>query len=1411
MANSNLNQSQRAIALSERTFGKRALNVISLKLWLPGISAEQAKKAAEDVFRSGDIFTAALHVENGETYFVPGEKENPGCVMLQEMTKEAARYYTDEKDRTPFRYPEELHEACVMPLKEGGVLLYVRFHHVIIDGYGMSLFAQKVLDVLAGKVLEPSRFFVREDREDVKGAEESGRFWQEYFADVQLETVQPVHSVKSMRKISSSFCMEQELWDRVESFAREQGVTVPYVLGGAYAIYLTEALGREDAVFLMPRLNRKQKELGILGCYTLLVPVRVRVDQKDTFGDVCRKVQEASRLAALHKRDGFDNILQALKEEHLNFDSISGYAYNFYSYEIRTDMEYSLEFSVAGEMQNNFRWNIFRQPKGLTFTIDLREGVYDADDREKENGKAAYFAAGVSEILRQGMENVCVDRISVIGEAERNRLLSLKGEAHMLDEEATIPSLFQEVVFQYGHRPALYAGDREYSFTELDRASGAVARGLTEKGVQSGDSVAFMLRRDIRLIPVMLGIAKTGAAFIPVDPMYPMDRVKYILEDSGARYLIASRDVESAAGYEYLEADDLLACDGEGFVPPQISQRQTAYIIYTSGTTGRPKGVMLSHRGIVNIVRPENNAFNRDITENGNGIVAIGSICFDISLYEIFVTLFNGLFVELGNEKAMLDSGELAKHILRHGADFLHCTPSRVASYLANPEFAEALKGVKAMLMAGEVLPESLVKELKECYGIRVYNGYGPTETTIGATMTEAGDAKTIGRPMANTGILLLNTNRKQVPFGDVGEICVYGEGLGIGYKDRPEETADKFIAWNGMRIYRTGDLGQFASDGRLIYHGRNDRQIKLRGLRIELSEIEKVMDAYRGTAQVSCVVRKIGGTEHLAGFYTVEKGGVVEEDRLRDFMKDRLTPYMVPDILKELEVMPQTPGGKTDLKALLEVPIEYVRSYRAPENDTEEAVCKVFAHVLGVEQVGADDNFFELGGDSLNAVELIVALEKALGEEAEGLDYESLFRIPTPALLALKIKGKEKEQKPYPIEQLDYTGIDAYLQAHTRREEGVDAGSDTRKRSGLGNVLLTGVTGYLGIHILIDLLQNPDTCNRIYCLARGKGKLSALKRVKNALFYYAEADFTESLGEKWEVVEGDITNPQIFLEPFEGHIDTIINSAANVAHFAYGDTLEQVNRNGVHHLIAYAASQKSLLCQISTISVGGVSEDAAGREYSEDDFYIGQNIFNQYIYSKYMAEYELLRGAVDQGLSVKLMRVGNLQGRSRDGEFQMNLKSNGFTRRLSSYIKMGAVPESVYHASVNFSPVDETAHMIIALAGTASCYPAFHVYPPEEVAFERLFAALAKQGHKVEVLTDEAFTVRLQELKQTEEGRMLVEGLLTDSPGGLYHDIPVVQKVTNELLDALGEKWQPVTDAYLNQYLSALEGMNMY
>lgn len=335
---------------------------------------------------------------------------------------------------------------------------------------------------------------------------------------------------------------------------------------------------------------------------------------------------------------------------------------------------------------------------------------------------------------------------------------------------------------------------------------------------------------------------------------------------------------------------------------------------------------------------------------------------------------------------------------------------------------------------------------------------------------------------------------------------------------------------------------------------------------------------------------------------------------------------------------------------------------------------------------------------------------------------------------------------------------------------------------------------------------------NKVYCLVRSNDDATAEMRVKISLFYYAEDDFADQYGVKWEVVEGDLTTPGLFKESFEESVDLVINSAANVAHFAYGDALTRVNIGGVKALIDFAVEHGAMLCQISTVSVGGVY--LAGEPHgtlTEQDLYLGQEINNEYIYSKYMAEHALLRAAVDRNLAVRIMRVGNLQGRSQDGEFQMNMKLNAFTRRLSAYIRAGAIPASVYHASVNFSPVDETAHMIVSLMALKGAHPVFHVYPSEEVAFSRLIAGLEKLGHEVLVVSDEEFNELVQKLKKTKEGAQAVEGLLTDIQAGRYLDIPVSEAITDNQLKLMGESWMECTDEYLDKYLSALDDMYMF
>lgn len=1397
-----LNLSQKEIAMSQQVRPQGAQNTISLKLYLPNSTPQAVKEAADRVLDSADIFAASLQHSGQEWQMVYGDKKLYACSVWESYTVEQVEKQMTTLDRIPMDMEKQLYHAVVMPLSGGGVYLYVRFHHVIIDGYGMSLFVQRVLDVLGGKEIAESVFAesVPADLSQESGGAEHG-FWRDYFRDADFEpSIFPKIKTRAKSEGTSFGSITRRvaaaLMRDIEEFGRRERVTVPYIVAAAYAFYLAQAAGKAEAVILMPRLGRTPEQRNTLGCFTLLVPVRIRTEGVDSFAALCRAAEYASREASEHKQMGFDRILSVLREDGTISETLSEYVFNFYRFQYQTDLDYGVRYSVAGDMSNHVTFSLFYdRDGGLNMQFDYHLHFYTRE-------RAEYLADALCAILRGGVQENALS--CAIGEAEYQKVISMTGKTIAIKSELTIPSLFRLAADRYRDRPAVYAGDNVLTFAQLDMLSDRIACALVRRGVKEGDYVAFMLKRDIRLIPTILGISKSGAAFIPIDPAYPVDRISYIMENSSASCLISSSEVAIAENYDYVDVDLLMQQEAERDLLPQIRQEQPAYMIYTSGTTGRPKGVMLSHKGIANIVHPDNNPFNRDITQNCHGIVAIGSICFDISLFELFVPLMNGLFVELGSEKAMVDAGELSAAVLRHGADILHCTPSRITAYLANASFVEALGHIKALLTAGEVLPGSFVKRWNSAYGIRIYNGYGPTETTIGATITEAGDGLSIGRPIANTGVVLLNGECRPVPYGAVGEICVYGNGVGIGYHARPEETATKYITWNGTRLYRTGDFGYWLEDGRLIYCGRNDRQVKLRGLRIELSEIENVMGAFPGVAACSCIVRKIDKTDHLVGFYTVSERESVDPEKLRLHLRSQLTSYMVPDVLKELAVMPQTPNGKTDQKALMVEPVVYQRAYREPVTAREKLMCSVFEKTLELPQIGLDDNFFELGGDSLSAVTLVLHVEEVLELKKNQLEFGDIYQCPTPALLLDKLYKKTESDKAYDISILDYRGIPEYLSAHTGNKASCGY---------LGNVLLTGATGYLGAHILVDLLRRPGLCGKVICLARAKKTLSAEKRIRSALFYYAEEDFSQCYGDKWEVVEGDITQPGLFSQEHKDfpRIDTIINSAANVAHFSYGNGLETVNTDGVKNLIRYALQENALLCQISTISVAGMTQGGAVQEFfGESDFYIGQEIHNKYIYSKYMAEYALLRAAVDEGLRIKLMRVGNLQGRISDGEFQMNMHSNAFTRQFASYIKIGAVPQSVYEAGVNFSPVDETAHNIVSLAAVPDAV-AFHVYPPDEVRYAELFRGMGRLGYQTTVLSDGQFDALLQKLKRTDEGRTQIKGLFTKESEGTCREIPVRQQYTNQYLTELSEGWSTVTEEYINKYLSALDGMGYF
>lgn len=1069
-----LNSAQRELARSEDVFPGSALNTISVGMFFESFGANEVALACNKVFESADVFCAALVKEGLDYFFYPNAQPPGACEIGVERTRRDADEYLHKLNAQPMKFPGELYGAEAFDVTDGGSCLIVRFHHILIDGFGMSLFAQRVADALEGRNFSSSVFF---DGRNAERAQGDAEFWRKYFADIDAEPTLFCEKATGISKTCLPVDLPEDIRALADRIAKRAGVSLPYVYAAAYSVYLRGATGKNDTVFLMARLNRAQNELDTIGCYTLVVPVGIHITAEDRFDDVCRNLSASAKSASAHKSIGYSAILKILREEHGISESPSAYGFNWYSKPLGSDTPIELTISTDGEMQGHLTWNIFTQKDGLRSTFDLRDGVYDEE-------RACLLLDSLCEILRGGAENQTVAEIPIVGSAEKEKLSEIHGTKYEIDGDATIPSLFRAAARRNPNDPCLYSGERSLTFSELDALTDTIAENLVLRGVRRGDKVAFMLKRDITLIPTLLGISKSGAAFIPVDPAYPKDRIEHILTDSHAKYLISETGTEWASGC--IAVSTLFAECTRNVPLPKILQNDLAYMIYTSGTTGKPKGVMLSHKGIVNITHPENNPFNADVVKNGHGIVAIGSICFDISLFEIFVPLFNGKFVVLGNESAMRDASALADCITSHGADILHCTPSRIAAYLKNPDFQSAIRSVRMILSAGEVLPGSLVLTLKEKYGIRIYNGYGPTETTIGATISEAGDYETIGAPIGNTGIVLLNAEGKQVPYGAVGEICVYGKGVGLGYYSRDEETHKKFTEFEGTRIYRTGDLGHLTSDGRLMYHGRSDRQIKLRGLRIELSEIESVMLAYTGVGQAACLVKKTKNSEHLVGFYTCA-GNKDIESTLKAHMKRHLTAYMVPELLVRLSEMPQTPGGKLDARALERMELNFGKQYVAPRNQEEKVICDAFREVVdGGAQIGVEDNFFESGMDSLSATVFLLNIEERL--QGISLEYGDIYSYPTAELLAAHIQKGKGHKRGYPLEKQDYTGFDSVVNA--------DIESAVTEKP-LGNILLTGATGYLGIHILLELLRHPQRFDKVICLARARGRMSALKRIR--------------------------------------------------------------------------------------------------------------------------------------------------------------------------------------------------------------------------------------------------------------------------------------------------------------------------
>lgn len=648
-----------------------------------------------------------------------------------------------------------------------------------------------------------------------------------------------------------------------------------------------------------------------------------------------------------------------------------------------------------------------------------------------------------------------------------------------------------------------------------------------------------------------------------------------------------------------------------------------------------------------------------------------------------------------------------------------------------------------------------------------------------------------------------------RLPVGASGELCHSGRQISRGYHNLPEKTSAVFVenpfslCDDDKRLYRTGDMVRMKGDGNIEYIGRIDSQVKIRGYRIELSEIEGAMLKNELVKSSAVKVIEKSGNKYITAYYT---GKNIPDESFKKFLEPLIPDYMMPSFFVHIDEMPITPGGKIDKKALPSPDINIVRdNYEAPVTALQTELCKIFEKSLGIEGVGINDNFFELGGSSLTASKVaIMCLSKNIS-----IVYADIFKYPTVRELADLADNNEPEEAVSNNEfsLYNYNRIQSVISGNTI--ENVDMVTKEK----LGDIMLTGATGFLGIHILKAYIDNYD--GKVYCLVRKGSYESPEKRMMNMLMYYFDNPCKEMFEERIVCVDGDITSKEQVDSLSEYKFDTLINCAACVKHFASDDVLEKINVQGVENLIELCKNNGRRLIQISTVSVGGEGSDGTppmSRLFCENDLYIGQSITNEYIRTKFLAERAVLE-AVSSGLDGKIIRVGNLMSRNSDGEFQINFITNGFLRSLKGYKAVGKFPMGSMHESAEFSPIDSTALSVLKLAQTDRRFTVFHACNSHRIFMSDLIYAMCNYGFKIDIVRDEDFEAAVKNFAKNSDNSDAVSGLIayTSHNENEIYTLDYSNSFTSQILYRLGYKWPVTDDKYLASAIEALDKLAFF
>ena len=1421
-----LTNPQKSIWYTEQYYNDTTVNNICTSGTIYGkIDEDLLKQAINNVVKQNDSFRIHVILENNiAKQYISDYKEFDIDVEhindeseIGRIEKEEAKYKFNVIDSDLFKF-----KIAISQNKFACIILTV--NHLIADSWALGLVIQEILRnynaLKNNEEITQETFsyidYINAEKEykSSKKFENDKSYWNEIFQTIPEQATIP-SSNSTVRDLSYkanrlSFKINKDVISKINKFCKENNISIFNFFMAIFSIYISRVSNIDDFVIGTPILNRSNfKEKHTTGMFVSTIPVRVNNLNEGSFKKLASNFATKMMGILRHQKYSYNTILNDLRSKNNNIPNLYNIAI---SYQITKAFNEKLGNYKTNWIFNNYCANDFNihicdinDTGDLIINYDYLIDKYSSDDVTDIHNRIIHM---ISQVLDNN--DINSSDIEIVTLEEKNKILNTFNDtATVYPRNKTITDVFEEQVEKHPNNYAIIYNEQKLTYKEFNEKANQLARHLRNQGVKSHDNVVILADKSIDMYISIIAILKLGALYVPVDSEYPEYRIKTIIEDCNPKMIIIDSKY-----MDLVHTENICTLPLEGLenyektnIKNDITSEDGAYIIYTSGSTGKPKGVIVPHRGVVRLVINTNYI---EFKENDRILQNI-AIVFDASVFAIFGALLNGLPLYPIQKDQLLNFEYLEKFIKDNKITIINLTVSlfnKLIDY--NPKF---FSEARAVLIGGETVLPKTVNVLKEnCPNVEVINVYGPTENSD-LSCCHIIDKKyevsvPIGKPVSNSTCYILDKNLNLQPIGVPGEIYVGGDGVALGYLNRDDLTSKVFIPniFGEGKLYKTGDYGYWEKDGLIQFISRIDNQVKIRGFRIELKEIQTKILEYGKIQECAVIVAENNSSKILVA--CIGTKNKIDIQDLNSYLKSILPFYMIPSKYVVLESLPLNINGKLDTKKLLTYVsnISDEEEILKPTNDIEKSLVEIWEEVLKSKNIGINQNFFELGGDSLCAINLIYLINLKFNAQ---ITIQTLFNNPTIQKLALLIQNNtiSTEEPDYVSESdSDYSNINKILNKNTLDN------FVSPKMQEIGNLLLLGSTGFLGIHVLSNYLENYN--GSAYCIIRPKNGKSPKNRLIEKLHFYFGNKYDSLFDKRIYVLNGDIIFDNLKLSDNDycylgQNVDTVINCAAIVKHYGKKQNFEDINVKGTSNIIKFCEKFNKKFLHCSTLSLTmdlAKQQENTLQVLSEKDFYFKQTLNNLYVSTKFEAE-KLIYESINRGVNACCLRIGNITNRYSDGLFQENFKENAILGKLKSFMDIGYIPDYLLNLKLDFTPVDICSDAILKIASTKIEYSTFHIVNKNIITMKELIEIFNKLSIHIKPINEKDFNKIFEDIRQDTSKQYMLIGIIQDwirdKEFKYYYNTKFDSNFTNKYLESIGFSWPKTDIKYFEKYIN--------